>query len=138
MKKILAIAVVLMMLLSIGASAFAIGELTTEQAKQAAASYVGFGADQVSFVKAYRNWDDGRQVYEIEFYANGQKYEMDVDAYTGAISDFSVEYCGGFNQPANNVPAPGCGGNRYGRDWDDWDDPYDDWNDWDDFFDWDD
>ena len=41
--------------------------------------------------KACLDWEDGRQVYEIEFVAGGMEYEMDVDVYTGRITDDSKE-----------------------------------------------
>ena len=74
--------------------------------------------EQANFTKAYLDWDNGRLVYEIEFYVGTVEYDMDVDAITGMVTDFSRENHGGF------------GGFDH-----DWDDPYD--NDWDDWFDWD-
>ena len=34
---------------------------------------------------------DGRAVYEIEFFSGGVEYECEVDASTGAILDYSSE-----------------------------------------------
>ena len=142
------------MMLALGASAFAAGgPLTLEQAKQAALKYAGVKAADATFTKAHKDWDNGRQVYEIEFYTNNTEYDMDVDVNTGAITDFSTEYHGTYTapapaqsapvQPVAPQPAPG-----YGYYYDD--DYYDhdrDWNDmfdhdfhydYDDMFDWDD
>ena len=47
------------------------------------------------------DWEDGRQVYEIEFYADGTQYEMDIDALTGRVKDFSAEYHDGYGQSAS-------------------------------------
>ncbi len=141
MKKAVAMVMVVVMMLALGATAFAAGgRLTPDQAKQAALEYAGVKASEATFTKAYRDWDDGREVYEIEFFANNTEYDMDVDVNTGRITDYNMEFYGGYS---NTQPGGGYG---Y-HDWDDWDDRYDryDWDDrydydrdFDDMFDWDD
>ena len=92
------------MMLALGATAFAAnGPLTLEQAKKEALDYAGVKAADANFTKAFKTFDDGRQVYEIEFFANNTEYDMDVDVNTGAITDFSTEYYGGYSQPAHNA-----------------------------------
>ena len=132
MKKMFAVLMVVMMMLALGATAFAAGgKLTLEQAKQAALDYAGVKASEAVFTKAYPDRENGRQVYEIEFYADGVEYDMDVDINTGRITDFSREYHGGYG----TQPAAGYGAYR---DYDDFDDLYDYYDDFDDFFDFDD
>ena len=81
MKKAVAVVLAVMMVLVLSVSAFAArGPLTLEEAKQAALEYAGVKASEATFTKAHRDFDDGREVYEIEFYANGTEYEIDVDA----------------------------------------------------------
>ena len=126
MKKVLAIVMlVVVMTLSLGTTAFADGgPLSLNQAKQTALDYAGVNASEAIFTKAHRDWDDGREVYEIEFYVGHTEYDMDVDVNTGRVTDFSVELHGGYGRDE---------GRRVDRDWDDdWDDRYDD-----DRFDWD-
>ncbi len=130
MKKAIAAILAVIMMLAFGTTAFAAnGPLTVEQAKQAALNYAGVNASEAAFTKARRDYDDGREVYEIEFYANNTEYDMDVDVYTGRITDFSTEYHG-------MQAAGGYGG------WDggmyDWDDRFDRDDDWDDMYDCDD
>ena len=98
--------------------------------EQVALDYAGVKAADATFTKAHRDYDDGRQVYEIEFYANNTEYDMDVDVNTGRVTDFSTEYHGGYTQPA---------GNAYGYYYDDdlYDYDYDDMYDFDDMFDFD-
>ena len=121
MKKVLAMVMAVVMMLALGTTAFADNSpLTVEQAKQAALNFAGVNASNAAFTKAYKGYDDGREVYEIEFYANNTEYDMDVDVFTGRITDFSTEYHG--------VQAVGGYGfwddDMY--DWDhDWDDPWD-------------
>ena len=142
MKKAVAMVMVVVMMLAFGVTAFAAnGPLTVEQAKQAALDYAGVKASEATFTKAHRDWDNGREVYEIEFYANNTEYDMDVDVNTGRIMSFSTEYHGGFNSCGNQAPV-NTQPQNYGRyhdwddDWDDWDDRYD--FDMDDMYDWDD
>ena len=54
---------------------------------QAALDYAGLKADQVTVTKCHQDYDDGRQVWEIEFVHNGIEYEMNVDMQTGRIFD---------------------------------------------------
>ena len=144
MKKAVAMVMVVVMMLAFGVTAFAAnGPLTVEQAKQTALDYAGVKASEATFTKAHRDWDNGREVYVIEFYANNTEYDMDVDVNTGRITDFSQEYHGGYgrfnNQPAvNTQPAPSFHNqpaSHYGYYDDDWDDMYD--RDWDDRYDYD-
>ena len=146
MKKAVAMVMVVVMMLAFGVTAFAAnGPLTVEQAKQAALDYAGVKASEDTFTKAHRDWDNGREVYEIEFYANNTEYDMDVDVNTGRIMSFSTEYYGGYgrfsNQPAvNTQPAPSFRNqpaSHYGYYDDDWDDMYDYDYDWDDRYDYD-
>ena len=139
---------VVVMMLALGASAFAAGgPLTLEQAKQAALQHAGVKAADATFTKGHKDWDNGRQVYEIEFYANNTEYDMDVDVNTGAITDFSTEYHGTYSAPAATAPAapatqpvapqPAPG---YGYYYDDdyyYDDYYDHDRDLDDMYDYD-
>ena len=131
MKKVLAMVMTVVMMLALGTTAFADNApLTVEQAKHAALNFAGVNASEATFTKAYKGYDDGREVYEIEFYANNTEYDMDVDVYTGRITDFSTEYHG-------MQAARGYGfwdDDMYDHDWDD---RYDWDRDWDDMFDWD-
>src|SRR5699024_11074682 len=51
---------------------------------------------QVSFIRSHLDWDDGRQVYEVEFYntSNYTEYDYEIDASTGTILsyDHDAEY----------------------------------------------
>ena len=125
MKKAVAMVMVVVMMLALGVTAFAAhGPLTVDQAKKVALDYAGVKASEATFTKAHRDWDDGREVYEIELYANNTEYDMDVDVNTGRVTDFSTEYHGGYTQPGSNGGFYCYDDDRY-----DWDDRYDDWDD---------
>ena len=134
MKKAVAMVLVVVMMLAFGGNAFAAqGPLTVEQAKKVALDYAGVKAADATFTKAHRDYDNGRQVYEIEFYANNTEYDMDVDVNTGAVTDFSTEYHGMYNPPVTNVqPSYNQPSVTYYGYYDD--DPYD----YDDMYDYDD
>ena len=54
----------------------------SEKAQQIARNKAGSGA---TVVKCQLDWDDGRQVYEIEWYANGAKYDYEIEVATGEV-----------------------------------------------------
>lgn len=68
-----------------------VNSISVEQAKEIALNHAGKTADQVQFVKIKQDWEHGRSVYEIEFIANGNEYEYEIDANTGAIVKWEVE-----------------------------------------------
>ena len=67
------------------------GLITLEAAKTTALNHAKLTADQVTFVKQKLDRDDGRQVYEIEFYTSDYKeYDYEIDAVSGLILE--VDY----------------------------------------------
>lgn len=70
--------------------------LTEKEAKSKALSHAGLGSTQVTFISCQLEHDDGRQIYEIEFYntADRSEYDYEIDAYTGAVIkyDYDAEY----------------------------------------------
>ena len=66
--------------------------ITEEDAKSAALSHAGLTADQVSFARAHQDWDDGRLVYDVEFYtADYQEYDYEIDASTGDVLSYDYD-----------------------------------------------
>lgn len=61
------------------------GNIGAEKAKSIALKDAGLKANQVSFVKAKLDNDDGRTVYDVEFYGNHVEYDYEIDAKTGKI-----------------------------------------------------
>ena len=93
MKKLIAVALVAIMVACGCVAACAEQKaLTPEEAKAIVLNYTGLAADQVTFTKCWEDRDDGRMVYEIEFYANGIEYDFDVDIYSGRIVDSDRDY----------------------------------------------
>ncbi|MDO4711180.1 MAG: PepSY domain-containing protein [Peptostreptococcaceae bacterium] len=73
------------------------GNIGVEKAKNIALKDAGLKANQVAFVKAKLDNDDGKAVYDVEFYSNNVEYDYEIDAKTGKIlekdkdiDDFSI------------------------------------------------
>nr|WP_325212025.1 PepSY domain-containing protein [uncultured Oscillibacter sp.] len=56
-----------------------------ETAKNAAFAHAGVSAAGASVTKCELDWEDGRQVYEIEFWVDGIEYDYEIDASTSAV-----------------------------------------------------
>ena len=125
MKKLTAMILALVMVLALAAGAFAAGRLTKDEAKKIALDKAGVTAAEATFTKARLDYDDGREEYEFEFFANGKEFDVDVDGNTGRVVKFDVERC------YRNFD------DRYERDFDDYyDDRYDRYDrDYDDYCD---
>ena len=80
-----------------------------EAAKSAAFAHAGLDAAQVTMGEVDFDYEDGRMVYELEFYANGAEYEYDIDASTGAVVKSSQE--GGRTQTGSGAGSGGASGN---------------------------
>lgn len=63
------------------------GLITLAQAKEKALAHAGLSASQVTFTKQVLDREDGRMVYEIEFFTTSQNrwYEYEIDGTTGAV-----------------------------------------------------
>ena len=84
-----------------GTGTAASGYITAERAKEIALADAGLSASSVVFIRAQQDWEDGRAVYEVEFYSGNTEYDYEIDAITGAIrsADRDVE---GFTVPTTS------------------------------------
>ena len=79
--------------------------VTEEQAREAALSHAGLTADQVTFVRSELDRDDGRLMYDVEFYTSDYKeYDYEIDAATGEILSYDYDAEGYSYQP-NATPG---------------------------------
>ncbi len=62
-----------------------------EQAKSIALQTAGVSADTVSMMWVELDRDYNHIDYEIEFHSGEKEYEISVDAYTGAVLEYSSE-----------------------------------------------
>ena len=70
------------------------GDISLDEAKQIALSHAGLNSNQVTFGQAKKDFDEGIQKYEIEFYCNGKEYDYEINATNGQIIkyDYDMEY----------------------------------------------
>lgn len=79
--------------------------ITEDQAREIALADAGLTAEEVTFLKTQLDRDDGRLVYDVEFYnADYTEYDYEIDAADGTIlsSDFDAE---GYTAPADSATA---------------------------------
>ena len=94
---ILALASVVIVVIA-GASVYAVSEgsgssgggISVDEAKRIALEKVA-GASESDIVKAHKDYDDGRQEYEVEIRYNGYEYDYEIDAETGNIISSDVD-----------------------------------------------
>ena len=67
------------------------GAVSEAKAQEIALAHAGVKAADATITKSKLDYDDGRQVYEIEWYANGAKYDYDIAVDTGEIISSSYE-----------------------------------------------
>lgn len=85
------------------ASSAKVDRIDLETAKVTAIGAAGFTADEVSFLSAELDKRNGIEYYDIDFSANGNEYDYDIDALTGEILSF--DHDAEYYTPDNNKTA---------------------------------
>ena len=67
------------------------GAVDEAKAQEIALAHAGVKAVDATITKSKLDYDDGRQVYEIEWYANGAKYDYEIAVATGEIVNSGYE-----------------------------------------------
>ena len=65
--------------------------ITEEQAKEIAANHAGVAVADLTFHSVSLEEDDGRRVYDVEFYSGSTEYDYEIDAYTGKVLSFDYD-----------------------------------------------
>jgi uncharacterized membrane protein YkoI len=65
------------------------------KAKSIALKKAKLTASQVTFTSAHREYDDGRYIYDIEFFHGNWEYSFEIHAKTGRILEWDRDYEGG-------------------------------------------
>ena len=65
--------------------------ITSDEAKKIALEDAGLKESEVRMSRVKYKWDDGRQVFDVEFYSDWAEYEYNLDAVTGEILEKEVE-----------------------------------------------
>ena len=81
------------------------GEKITEESENLKWSDVSSLSSQVTFLKSSLDYDDGRQVYDVEFYSSDYtEYDYEIDAATGDILSYDSD-AEGYAPPTANTTA---------------------------------
>ncbi len=93
MKKATVLLLALMLLCPAGlaASVEQPAPVTIEQALEIALLQAGLTEDQVRVTQAEAEIDDGRSVFEIEFFAGRTEYECEIEQATGQILEWDMD-----------------------------------------------
>lgn len=62
--------------------------ITKEQAQEIALEHAGFTADQVKYLRADYEIDDGVPQYEVQFHQDHWEYDYEINAETGDIQSY--------------------------------------------------
>lgn len=62
-----------------------------EKAKEIVLVHAGVTADEITRYTLHRDRDDGKDVYEIEFWRGNIEYDYEIDAKTGEILQFDKD-----------------------------------------------
>lgn len=76
-----------------GQSTFPAKNISQDQAKQIALQDAGLTEADIAAIVIKEDLDDGRYIYDVEFYAQNKEYDYEIDAATGGIisSDFEIQ-----------------------------------------------
>ena len=66
-------------------------EIGEEAAKQTALSDAGVSESDTVYLSVKPDFDDGRLLYDVEFYAGSTEYDYEIDAYSGSVLSFDQD-----------------------------------------------
>ena len=67
-------------------------EVTAEKALEIALAHAGVSKEKAVMDRVETDFEDGKKIYEVEFYSAGYDYDYDIDAETGKVLRFEKEY----------------------------------------------
>lgn len=73
------------------AASFADAPVTAEEARNIALRHAGLAEDSARHIKVRGDYEQGQEIYEVEFYAGGNEYDYDISKADGDILKFSKE-----------------------------------------------
>lgn len=77
------------------------GAIDEAQAKSIALEHAGVAESDAAFYRVERDSDDGRAVYEVEFYSGNTEYDYEISAETGEILSYDSDIEGWAAQSGN-------------------------------------
>lgn len=76
---------------TIGSQTTTTKKITKAKAKSIALKHAGVSSSKATFVTAKLDYEDGKQVYEIEFYSGNTEYDYEILASSGEILSFDKD-----------------------------------------------
>lgn len=82
-------------------------ELSEEDAKEIALKDAGVSESDISGIRIEKDRDDGKTIYEVDFYVQNKEYDYDIDTTTGEIisRDYDIENDFSFEQPKSDTAS---------------------------------
>lgn len=81
------------------------GAISIEKAKEIALAHAGVAAADVSFVRAEQDRENGKNVFDIEFYQGNTEYDYEIDVVTGDILSYDTDIENYANPTVNPAPV---------------------------------
>ena len=66
-------------------------KITSDKAKEIALNHANLSENQVSYINAHLDYDDGIQVYDVSFYVNDVEYSYEINAQNGNIVSYEMD-----------------------------------------------
>ena len=79
------------------------GAIDEAQARSIALEHAGVAESDAKFYRVERDSDDGRAVYEVEFYSGNTEYDYEISAETGEILSYDSDIEGWAAQSASSA-----------------------------------
>lgn len=95
----------MIMTVAAAASAAAFAAISADEAKRIAFEGAGVTAEEVSRLSVRQDYEDGRRIYDVEFIADGSKYDYEIGYEDGNIYSFDRETEYTFLSTAANVDS---------------------------------
>ena len=81
-------------------------KISRNEAENIALSHAGLSKDEVTFVRGEKEFEDGRAVYDVEFYTKDfREFDYQIDAKTGEILSFDADMEKDVSQTENKPDA---------------------------------
>lgn len=91
-------------------------EVDLEEAKEIAVEHAGLSMDEATFKKAGKDWDNGQEIYDIEFYSGTTEYEYEILVGTGEILKHQMELEEGKAQDTGEDASAASSGQNQAED----------------------
>ena len=66
-------------------------KITSDKAKEIALNHANVSQNQISYINAHLDYDDGIQVYDVSLYVNDVEYSYEINAQNGNIVSYKMD-----------------------------------------------